>query len=38
MEALEWFLLGMMAALTPTFLGLSVILWRDIESGADNSS
>jgi hypothetical protein len=39
MEALEWFLLGMMVALTAIFLGLSVMLWRDIdEGGAENSS
>jgi len=39
MEAFEWFLLGMMVALTAIFLGLSVMLWRDIdESGAENSS
>jgi len=39
MEVLEWFLLGMMVALTPIFLGLSVMLWRDIdENGAENRS
>jgi len=39
MEAFEWFLLGMMVALTAIFLGLSVMLWRDIdENGAENSS
>jgi len=39
MEVLEWFVLGTMVALTPIFLGLSVMLWRDIdESGAENSS
>ena len=36
MEALELFLLGIMAALTPTFLGLAFLLWRDIDRGAEN--
>jgi len=39
MEVLEWFVLGTMVALTPIFLGLSVMLWRDIDqNSADNSS
>jgi hypothetical protein len=38
-EAFEWFLLGMMVALTPIFLGLSVMIWRDIdERSADKRS
>lgn len=39
MEALEWFVWGTIVALTPIFLGLSVMLWRDIdENGAENRS
>ena len=37
LEALEMCLLGILAALTPAFLGLSVLLWRDINR-ANNSS
>jgi len=36
MEALELFVLGIMVALTPIFLGLSFMLWRDIDRGAED--
>ena len=36
MEALELFLFGIMVALTFAFLGLSYMLWRDIDRGAED--
>jgi len=36
MQAFEMFLLGIMAALTLTFLGLSFMLWRDMNRGAED--
>jgi hypothetical protein len=38
MELFEWFMWGTMVGLTPIFLGLSALLWRDIgRNDADNS-
>jgi hypothetical protein len=41
MEAYQWFLLGMMVALTPGLLVLAIALWRQHqidESSTDDSS
>ena len=36
MDAIELVVLGIMVALTPIFLGLSYMLWRDIDRGTED--